>query len=71
MLTDTDFPGGNGLIEVLAEDEIEVRPDLRDTIGSWFYWYVRVRECAGRRLRVRIVGDATPPIAAHGVCCTT
>lgn len=66
MLTDTDFPGGNALIEVLAEDQIEVRPDLRDTIGSWFYWYFRVRECAGRRLRVRIVGETTPPIAARG-----
>lgn len=66
MLTDTDFPGGNALIEVLAEDEIEIRPDLRDTIGTWFYWYFRVRDCAGRRLRVRVIGAPTVPIAARG-----
>src|SRR5699024_396067 len=66
MLADTDFPGGNALIEVLAEDEAEVRPDLRRAVGTWVYWYVRVRDCAGRRLRVRIVGDTTPPVAARG-----
>lgn len=66
MQADTDFPGGNALIEVIAEDEIEVRPDLRDTIGTWFYWYFRVRDCAGRRLTVRAVGDQRPPLGVRG-----
>ena len=66
MQVDTGFPGGNALIEVVAEDQIEVRPDLRDTIGTWFYWYFRVRGCAGRRLRVRVVGDQGPPIGVRG-----
>lgn len=66
MQVDTDFAGGNALIEVISEEEIEVRPDLRDTIGSWFYWYFRVRECAGRRLKVRVVGDPRPPIGGRG-----
>lgn len=66
MLTDTDFPGGNGIITMPPTGEIEVRPDLRDTIGNWFYWCVRVRECAGQRLRVRIVGDGSVPIGVRG-----
>ena len=66
MQVDTGFPGGNALIEVVAEDQIEVRPDLRDTIGTWFYWYFRVRECAGRRLRVQVRGEKVLPLGVRG-----
>lgn len=66
MLTDVDFPGGNAIVKVLGTGEIEVRPDLRDTIGTWFYWYFRVRGYAGRRLTVRVVGDERAPIGVRG-----
>lgn len=66
MQVDTDLPGGNALIEILGDGQIEVRPDLRDTIGPWFYWYFRVRQCAGRRLRVRVVGEPRTPIGVRG-----
>ena len=48
---DTDFPGGNGLIERVEGARILLRPDLRDTEGEWFYWHVRVRGAEGRSLR--------------------
>ncbi|HYE05886.1 MAG TPA: hypothetical protein VEL07_10265 [Planctomycetota bacterium] len=62
---DTAFPGGNGLIAVGDDgDDLVIRPDHRDTDGSWFYWCVRLRGAAGRRVRVRLAqADA---IAAHG-----
>jgi hypothetical protein len=54
MLVDTNIPGGNGLTEVLDGDVIRVRPDLRTTVGPWFWWHIRVRDCAGRRLRLEL-----------------
>lgn len=66
MQVDTDIPGGNALIEILGDGQIAVRPDLRDTIGNWFYWYFRVRQRAGRRLRVRVIGEPRTPLGVHG-----
>ncbi len=61
---DTDFPGGNAVIESVEADEIRLRPDLRDTEGNWFYWSVRVRGAAGRTLRFRFT--AQDPLADRG-----
>lgn len=61
---DTDFAGGNIVVEKLAGERIDVRPDLRDTVGNWFYWNFRVRGAAGRALDVHFtVGN---PIGVRG-----
>lgn len=51
---DTDFPGGNAIIESIQGDHITFRPDLRDTEGHWFYWALRVTNAAGRQLHFKI-----------------
>lgn len=63
---DTDFPGGNAVIEHVGADRIELRPDLRDTLGDWFYWCIRVRGAAGRDLTVQVRRDAGPGIGVRG-----
>lgn len=35
----SNFPGGNILVDSIVGNTIYIRPDLRDTIGPWFYWY--------------------------------
>ncbi|UJP09599.1 hypothetical protein L2X99_14425 [Microbacterium sp. KUDC0406] len=70
MRADDDFPGGNGLIEQV-DGRIDVRPDLRDTIGTWFYWCFRVRDGAGRRIRVRVSGEPHTPIGPGGPAVST
>ena len=68
---DTDFPGGNAVIERVETDRVELRPDLRDTIGDWFYWCIRVRGASGRRLTVRVRRDARPAIGVRGPAFST
>jgi hypothetical protein len=50
MWMDALFPGGNVCWERTVGDCVYFRPDLRDNAESWFYWYFRVREAAGRTL---------------------
>ncbi len=38
---DTDFPGGNIIVDQIEGDRITLRKDLRDTAGDWFYWAFR------------------------------
>ena len=40
---DTDFPGGNIIIDKIKGNHVYLHQDLRDTEGDWFYWYFRVR----------------------------
>jgi len=53
---DADFPGGNIVVERVAADSADVRQDLRDTEGWWFWWQFRVRGAQGRTLAFRHVG---------------
>lgn len=66
LQVDADFPGGNIVVDEVDHDAIRVHPDLRDTVGNWFYWYFRVRGGAGRTLRVQFTGDSRTPLAARG-----
>jgi hypothetical protein len=66
MLVDTDFPGGNAVIEDVSDDLVVIRPDLRDTIGDWFYWCIRVRDCAAETVRVRVHGEPSFSIGVRG-----
>lgn len=47
---DTNYPGGNIIIERTEGDTLFIKPDLRDTHGWWFYWNFRVTGAAGRVL---------------------
>ena len=68
---DSDFPGGNILVESITDDAVILHPDMRDTAGSWFYWAFRLRGAAGRTLDVRFsphspVGMKGPALSADG-----
>ena len=45
---DSNFPGGNIIVERIDGDHVWLRQDLRDTEGWWFYWLCRVAGAAGR-----------------------
>ena len=64
VTVDTDFPGGNAIVESIERDTIRLRPDLRDTATDWFYWAVRVRGAAGRTLHFHFT--AQNPLADRG-----
>ena len=61
---DCDFPGGNIIVERIEGDTLFLRPDMRDTEGSWFYWAFRLRGAAGRRLEIRFT--AHKPVGMRG-----
>lgn len=48
---DSEFPGGNIVIENIDGDDIRLHQDLRDTPHDWFYWCFRVRGAEGRTIR--------------------
>lgn len=58
---DTQIPAGNGIIHRVEGGRIDLSPDNRDSTRDWFYWHVRIRNCAGRNITLRF---ARP-------CCTT
>lgn len=59
LLIDDRFPGGNIAVERIEGDRVDLRPDLRDTEGWWFYWNFRVRGAQGRTLTFRFL-DRNP-----------
>ncbi len=59
LVIDDRFPGGNIVVERIEGDRVDLRPDLRDTQGWWFYWNFRVRGAEGRTLTFRFV-DRNP-----------
>jgi hypothetical protein len=63
---ETNFPGGNILVDGIEGDTVHLRPDLRDTDGHWFYWNFRIRGAAGRRLRFQFDSQAGLAIGARG-----
>lgn len=67
---DTDYAGGNVLVNGINGDEVRVAPDLRDTDGFWFYYNFRVSGAEGRELTFRfdkpIVSPFGPGISFDG-----
>ncbi|MFB3879621.1 MAG: hypothetical protein ACE149_00080 [Armatimonadota bacterium] len=68
---DCEFPGGNILLDSTEGDTVRVRQDQRDTFQyQWFYWYLRVRGAASRRLRFEfsdpVVGVRGPGVSLDG-----
>ncbi|MGI6337500.1 MAG: hypothetical protein ACOXZM_10785 [Eubacteriales bacterium] len=46
----TDFTGGNVHVLEQTGDVVRIEPELRDTMGVWFYWAFAVEGAAGRTL---------------------
>ena len=38
----SDFPGGNIIVDSVTQDTVYLRPDNRDSEKPWFYWYFEV-----------------------------
>jgi hypothetical protein len=50
MSIDSDFPGGNIVVDRVDQDTVYLHQDLRDTEVFWFYWCFRVRNVGSRTL---------------------
>jgi len=50
FLIDSDFPGGNIVIDKVDKDTVFLHQDLRDTEAFWFYWCFRIRGVGSRAL---------------------
>src|SRR5436190_1939137 len=61
---DTNYPSGNIVVEKITGDTVNIRPDLRDTEGKWFYWCFRVRGAAGKTLTFKFTEVA--PVGVRG-----
>ena len=71
LRVDSDFPGGNIILDRIEGDDIYLHQDLRDTEGDWFYWYFRVAGAAGRGLTVyftktNVIGTRGPAVSVDG-----
>ncbi len=66
---DADYPGGNIVVERIDGDTVQLRPDLRDTQGWWFYWNFHVRGAQGRTLTFQFSGSN--PIGVRGPAVST
>ncbi|MBN1510340.1 MAG: hypothetical protein JW955_26060 [Sedimentisphaerales bacterium] len=69
LIVDANYPGGNVIVEWIEGDTVQLRPDLRDTQGWWFYWNFRVRGAQGRTLTFRFSG--ANPIGVRGPAVST
>jgi hypothetical protein len=64
---DSSFPGGNVIVEGISGDTVNLRPDLRDTKGGWFYWYFQVSGAAGRTLTFNFTHGSPVGVRGPGV----
>ncbi len=63
----SEFSGGNILVDTCNGYHVELRPDIRDTSGHWFYWYFEVQVESHRRLHFHFPKDLIPFIGAQGL----
>jgi hypothetical protein len=47
---DSNFPGGNIVVEKIDANNIFLHQELRDTPRAWFYWCFRLSGAANGRL---------------------
>ncbi len=65
---DADYPGGNIIFQRIEGDRVDLKQDLRDTRGWWFYWNFQVRGASGRKLTFRftnrnVIGTRGPAVS--------
>lgn len=68
---DTEFPGGNIIVDNIKGDSVRLQQDLRDTEGKWFYWSFRIQGAANRTLNFEftnggVIGSRGPAISTDG-----
>ncbi|MDO5580898.1 MAG: M14 family zinc carboxypeptidase [Planctomycetia bacterium] len=61
---DTDFPGGNIIVDSVKDDVVSLHRDMRDSEKDWFYWAFRVRGAENRK--IRFVFTQSPSVGARG-----
>lgn len=61
---DTDFPGGNIVVESINNDVVRVHQEMRDSGGEWFYWAFRVTGAEGKTIRFEFT--TRPPLSTRG-----
>jgi len=71
LIIDSEFPGGNLLIDRVQGDRVFLCQDVRDTRGTWFWWHFRVRGAAGRTLtfaftKGNVIGVRGPAVSTDG-----
>ena len=80
VIIDSDFPGGNIIVEdcknnstlyyEVTQDTISVKPDFRDTKPSWFYWSFRVSGSSSKTLYFKFpaksIGSFGPAYSRDG-----
>ena len=70
LTIDTEFPGGNVIVEGIEGDIVRLAPDNRDSTVPWFYWNFAVRGAAGRTLQFvlspRVMGVHGPGVSTDG-----
>lgn len=64
VIVDADYPGGNIVVDEIADNTVHVQQDLRETRGWWFYWNFRVRGACEQTLTFRFSGRS--PIGVLG-----
>lgn len=69
LAIDSDFPGGNILVEKISVDHVDLRPDLRETNGGWFYWYFQVRGAAGKTVTFNFTKEN--PVGVRGAAISS
>ncbi|MDP7289638.1 MAG: peptidase M14 [Phycisphaerae bacterium] len=68
VVIDADYPGGNIIVQRIDGDKVDLKQDLRDTKGWWFYWSFQVRGASGRKLTFRftnknVIGTRGPAVS--------
>ncbi len=61
---DTDFPGGNIIVESINDNVVRVHQEMRDSGGEWFYWAFRVTGAEGKTVRFEFT--TRPPLSTRG-----
>ncbi len=65
---DSDFPGGNSVIDTIDGNTVFLHQDLRDTEAFWFYWCFRIRGAGSSTLtfiftRGDVLGTRGPAVS--------
>jgi predicted deacylase len=64
FIIDSDFPGGNIILDKNEDNTISLQPDQRDSSTWWFYWYFRVRSEKAETIKIQFNGNN--PIGTQG-----
>ncbi len=67
---DSNFPGGNIVVDSLKGDSVFLHQNLFETEGNWFYWCFRIKGAAGKKLFFQFThpwGKKVSPLNVIGI----